>query len=64
MYWFVFSLIIGLVISLIINTIFLFRYVWKRNQRGRNLAQNIALSFFSILTVLIVLELFFFICPV
>ncbi len=60
MYWFVFALIIILVFSLILNTLFLFRYVWKGNQKGRGLAQNIALSFFSFLAVLIVLELFFY----
>ena len=61
MYWFVFGGFIALVIGLGLSIIVLFRFVWQ-NSKGkiRFLAQNISLSVFSILIVLIFLELFFY----
>ncbi len=59
MYWFVFSCIIFLVISLIFNIIFLFRHIWQTESKSRRLAQNISISLLSLLVIAILLELFF-----
>ena len=60
MYYIILSLIILLTISLALNTIALFRFVWQNdNSKNRRFAQNIVLFLFSLFSMLIVTELFF-----
>ncbi len=60
MYWFVFSVIVFLIISLTLNIIFLFYFVWQgEDSKLRQFAQNLSLLLFSFLIVCILLELFF-----
>lgn len=59
-YWFVFSVIVFLIISLALNVTFLFRFIWRdKGSQSRRITQNISLSLFSFLVILILLELFF-----
>jgi lysophospholipase L1-like esterase len=59
-YWTVISIIVLLIISLALNVVFLFRFIWKDNSsKSRQIAQNASLSLFSFLIILILLELFF-----
>lgn len=60
MYWFIFSIIALSIISLAVNIAFGFRFIWRaETSRFRSMAQNGALSLFSFLFVLILLEIFF-----
>jgi hypothetical protein len=60
-YWFVFGGFVALVIGLGLSVVVLFRFRWRNGEgKFRRLAQNISLSVFSILIILILLELFFY----
>ncbi len=60
MYWLVFSMVIVLVISLAIHIVCLFRFIWKdKTSHSRGIAQNISLSLFSFLFIVILLEIYF-----
>ncbi|MBN1219379.1 MAG: SGNH/GDSL hydrolase family protein [Anaerolineae bacterium] len=60
MYWLVYFGLIIFIVSLALNTIFFFRFTWKSEQSTpRKIAQNVAMSVFSILATLMLLELFF-----
>jgi hypothetical protein len=60
MYWLVYFGLVVFVISLILNAIFLFHFVWKNKEsKLRWISQNIAVSILSVLVTLLLLELFF-----
>lgn len=60
MYWVVFSAIVLLILGLALSAVFLFRLVWKTNHsRIRRIAENLSVSIFSFLVVLLLLELCF-----
>lgn len=60
MYWFTLCTIIFLFISLVLNTIFIFRFAWTDPaSRARRIMQNLSISLFSFLFIVLVLELFF-----
>ncbi|MBI1881358.1 MAG: SGNH/GDSL hydrolase family protein [Chloroflexi bacterium] len=59
-YWLVFFILTFLIISLVLNIILLFRFIWKNeSSKSRRLAQNISLSVFTFLVVLMLVEFFF-----
>ena len=60
LYWFVFSIFVFLIISLALNVVFLFRFIWKdEDNKSRKIVQNISLALFTFLATLVLLELFF-----
>lgn len=60
MYWFVFSIVALLTLSLALNVVFGLGFIWRdRTSRARRIAQNMALSVFTLLVVVLLLELYF-----
>lgn len=60
MYWFVYVGLIVFILSLALNVVFLFRFIWTDEaSKSRKFTQNIAISVFSILATLMLLELYF-----
>lgn len=60
MYWIVYFGLIIFITSLALNTFFLFHFIWTdRRSLSRRLVQNVAVSLFSILVTLMLLELYF-----
>ncbi|MBN1993794.1 MAG: hypothetical protein JW953_13930 [Anaerolineae bacterium] len=60
MYWMVYIGLVIFIVSLVLNAIFLFGYLWQNQQsRARKIAQNVAVAIFSLLATLMLIELFF-----
>ncbi|MBI1882399.1 MAG: hypothetical protein HYR94_29855 [Chloroflexi bacterium] len=60
MYKFVLSLMLLLTMSIAANAVFIFTFVWKdKSSRLRGITQNVFISLFSFLVILIFLEIFF-----